>query len=225
MKRMLIVMLVAFVLLLYGCTGGLQNRQTPTQSPSNPNQTQSRAGPTSPQTNQSGGHIENASNTFTNSTYHFSVNYPIGWNVTEGPWGTFNKVYGTDVKFIGPTEGGFTHNCDLTTYSVPFNQTLEGKVKEMDSTYRAYPGLFKNYEIVSESKITVGGQQAHETILTYTMASEPEVNLPAADYKVQQVIVIRNGTVYVIDCLASPPLFDKYEPYFESIITSFRFID
>ena len=43
--------------------------------------------------------------------------------------------------------------------------------------------------------------------------------------RVATLLLVEDGTAYVIDCVAGPSVWDEYEPIFDTIMNSFRVLE
>jgi hypothetical protein len=143
---------------------------------------------------------------YTNATYNIAITYPPTWQVSEG-------LLGSTVTFMGPKDGNFTPNCNVGEENVQSNTTLSEYVNDAKTTLSS---TLSNYTLLSEGDRTINGENGHQLISSYSMVGKTN--------EVQSIIILKNGIAHVITCTSSKELFGKYEPVFESVITSFRFI-
>jgi hypothetical protein len=233
MDRKLVILLLAFALLLYGCAGG-QAKQCPSScDDDNPcttdfcdASTNFECGHTSLSGEQtgcsgsaglcktklcsSGSCITNEiKNCYANDRYNFSVIYPDDWQV-EG------DAFGTTVAFSTPVGDNLTADCNVIGIgAAKDNLTDQDFIEYENKTDAFYGRIFTNYSFVSGGKRTVNGVQGYEMVWTYSME--------AYNFKTQQVTLFKNRTAHKISCTAVQDLFDNYKPKFDSIITSFKF--
>ncbi len=141
---------------------------------------------------------------YTNAKYKLTITYPPTWQVSEG-------VLGTTVMFVGPKDANSTPNCNVVEEAIPPTATLAEYVNDSKT---ALSNTFPDYMLLSERDRLIGPEPAHELVSTYSMLGEHN--------EVQRVIILKNGIAHVISCTSPAELFDKYEPTFEGIITSFK---
>lgn len=169
MKRMLIVMLIAFASLLYGCT-----------------ETQ---------------------NNYVNRDYNFSVIYPKDWRISSESR--------RQVIFLSPKEAVLVPECQVMVTELPANWGASEYVNDMEKYLK---DAVKTYGHVSKTNITINGTQAYEWNYTFT-------NVNWVVLKFHNVVIVKNGIAYHIECMTTQDLFEDYSPQFESFITSFKFTD
>jgi hypothetical protein len=138
--------------------------------------------------------------TYSNSDFHFSINYPALWTKEET-----NLHPNQIVQFYttGPPLAGFT----ISTFQVPQNYTLADYVNE--------PNGGSIQVIDTKPKITLpSGLDAYQT--TYYDNSKTH-NIKDLD-----TAFIRNGTVYLLEYRTEPGGFDTNLPIAKQMINSFQ---
>ncbi len=146
--------------------------------------------------------------TKTLSQNNVSFNYPGTWTVAE------SKANDTIASVADPKSVNAQTGFAQTVVTVQM-KNLTGT---FDSMYADnYNSLFNNssYQRVSESNVTINGNQVLENV--YTVESEDGVT------KKQRAVWIQDGKkVYVILCSALSTQFDNEKQNFDLIINSFK---
>ena len=91
--------------------------------------------------------------------------------------------------------------------------TLSLLFDDWEAVVEELPG----YTQVSEERVTVGGVSAMKNVFDYSYEGYWG--------RVATLLLVKDGTAYVIDCVAGPSVWDKYEPIFDTIMNSFKVLD
>jgi len=141
---------------------------------------------------------------YNNNVYGFSMTPPSGWTVNVG-------VSGTVVMFVGPVVPETGGNVNI---NVVVGNTTETLSQASDSIRANYPIDFTNFSIVSENSRNIGGLISYEIVYTFTQQG--------FDFKEKQVLLIENGTDFIISCTATPSNYDAYLTTFDQSIQTFQ---
>jgi|GEM_PF-4186610 hypothetical protein len=143
-------------------------------------------------------------NTYRNRQYNLTIEYPIGWTVEEG-------FFGTLVSFISPLRDArdqLTENVNVLI------QDQGGEMVDLAlATNIALEELQKlpNFILVTSEPTTVGGRRAHAVV--YTSESDGSTSL-----KFKQVWTMQNDGLYVFSFAAEPSQYDEYVQIFERML-------
>ena len=150
------------------------------------------------------------SQTYTNSEYGFSVDYPADWDVREG-------VVGLVVAFDGPTvlEGIYDVNINVNAERIDEEMTLRDYVVASD--LRAISTI-PNYKKVKEYAAEINGLEG--TVLEATLAIK--CNGKKVDLKNKYAIVIKDNVAYTITYDTPAESHDEYADCFDLVINSFK---
>jgi len=137
----------------------------------------------------------------------FGFNPPDGWTKDE------NDLYGI-VRFYGPVVDDFNVNLGLSEPgTIGTGETFESLIQEVEKNF---PSVFTDFSMISSVSTTVNGIQAHEIIYTYTQGIYSLQN--------KQVLINKNGVVYIITYAASQSAFDDYELIVEQSVNTFTVV-
>ena len=150
------------------------------------------------------------SQTYTNSEYGFSVNYPADWDAREG-------IVGLVVAFDGPTvlEGIYDVNINVNAERIDEKMTLGDYVVASD--LKAID-VIPNYKKVKEYTAKINGLEA--TVLEATLAVK--CNGKKVDLKNKYAIVIKDKVAYTITYDTPAESHDEYVDCFDLVINSFK---
>lgn len=143
--------------------------------------------------------------------HKISIQTPAKWQLKE------NTQQGIQATFFAPKEGDddeFIENINLhvSDLSAKPNVTLEEIVKIWnDQSKSEYPD---SYEIVSQSKTTLGGIKAIKLIAKATDGSLP--------FKNMAVFALKDSISYIINYSAEGKSFDKFLPDVEKLLRSVK---
>jgi len=152
-----------------------------------------------------------ATQTYSNSQYGFSLEYPEDW-------GTVEDFPGFAVVFTGPylQEYEFTVNISLEIGQFPGGVTMADLLQTVEWTTESKA---EDYAKVGEYDTIIGGQSAKVFTVTATM----EFNGRAVQLKDIGAIVIKDNVGYIITYDVPAKVHEEYKDCFELVIDSFRF--
>ena len=157
--------------------------------------------------------MASAAETYTNSEYGFSVEYPEGWGMEEG-------LMGSVVMFAGPSvlDSAYLVNINLLVEQLP--ESPKTTLEEYCSLTELYlkEGL-ADYAKIEESSIEISGLPAIVRTVTLSVEYEGE-KLVLED---SQAYVIRDNAAYIITYDVPSEFHDEYADCFELVINSLRF--
>jgi hypothetical protein len=186
MKRILLLILVIGILLLSACTAPTP---TPTFEPLLKPDIESQ--------------------TYTNSVYGFSVEYPKGWDILE-------DYMGTVVLFAGPMvlKGSYYVNVAVRVVQLPQDMTLKDIVKSGELTDKR---SVENYKKLEEQNTIVGGLPANVQTSIGTMKVEGEDLL----LKDSVVRLVKDKVCYIITYDVPDEFHYLYAECFLLVISTF----
>lgn len=236
MNNKLIIFLLVFALIFYGCTVGQggQVKQCPASCDDNNSCTNDYCDASTNfecvHANLSGDQVgcsgstgfcktktcsagscgtSSIKNCYANEKYKFSLIYPEGWEAK----GDNMTVSIKSSEETGPI-------CSILSIEIPGLQSSNLSFQDFINSSRQQL-LINNHTLVSENKRSIGGIEGYELVEVYNFDAF-NVTYPI---KFQHVIFIKNNTSYQILCGSIEDKFGEYKPNFESIITSFKFND
>lgn len=140
--------------------------------------------------------------TYTNEDNNYSIDYPKGWDLTEG----------SIVIFLGPIKDGVNVNVNVVVEKIPSSIDLEDYAAAGEQQLET---TFTNYQKETEYNSVINNE--HCVIRVYTWTYQDQ------DLKQKQAYFVKNKKAYIITCTSSPNTFDEEnENYFESMIQSFK---
>jgi hypothetical protein len=131
--------------------------------------------------------------------YYFSVTYPDGWTVQERN--------SKSVSFLGPAEVDSHPTCGISVGQPNVGESFSTYINSIKIATQIDPQL----TVISERNRTINGLQAYEFFFATN----------EGNHTIQTVYLLQIYP-YTIFCDAPQTIFSKYEPQFESIITSFK---
>ena len=147
--------------------------------------------------------------TYHNTEYSFSCDYPEGWSVEEG--------VGVTVMFAGPTEGEYDYmvNVNINAAELPIRWGLDEFVNLADVQFRQ---LFPSYTVVQEYETTIGGFPA--IVQVYTIDA-----IDTGGYPLQNASAtfMKDKTAHVITLDVTEDLYEKYRNEYILVTETFKF--
>ncbi len=149
--------------------------------------------------------------TYSNSEYGFSLEYPEDWDIVE-------DVAGYVVVFTGPSlqEYIFTVNINLKVEQFLEEVTIKDFLQMVEL---ANESKTKDYTKVSEYDTIISGQSAKVVTLTAIMRFDEE----AFKSKAVSAIFIKDNVGYIITYDVPVQMHEEYKDCFELVIDSFEF--
>ena len=147
-----------------------------------------------------------AGQTYTNSEYGFSCDFPEGWTAEEG--------VGQAVLFAGSTEGeyGYMVNISIGVEELPVRWELDEYVRMSEVQAKsAYP----DWTVVQQYESTVGGVPSIVQVVTVEAMGYP--------LKDAFAFFMKGTTAYVIGLDITEDLYEQYRDEFALVITTFKF--
>jgi len=201
MRRLNVALVLLSVVLLVigavGCGGGEKTTTTPT--------------PAAAETFK----------TYTDTTNGFSISYPDNWD--QIPSELLKATLG-DMGVVGFWPPAFQPD----NYPPSFHIILEelpftmGVDTYWDSAKRYLPNLFGNYTALSTESTTINGVPAIVHVFTFTDSGNEGESWQC---KFIKVALVKNLGAWVITGESTVPYFDDYQPTYDAVIKSFRFLD
>ena len=149
--------------------------------------------------------------TYSNSEYGFSMEYPADWDIME-------DYRGYVVAFMGPyiPEYEYTVNINLEIVQLPAEMTLEyfQQVIELANESKT-----RNYNKISEYDTIIGAQLAK----VFTITAEMDFDIESVALKDIGAIFIKDYFGYLITYDVPSKMHEDYRNCFELIIDSFKF--
>jgi PsbP len=175
------------------------------------------AGCTSSTNSSSGGSSQPAASTvpaasavysnYTNATAGVRLQYPLGWNITEGN--------GTGSATIFYPPGGGRAYVGLIYNNMPSNKpTLDEYKNDLVVSFTTN-GKDMNYTLVSTENTTLGGMPAYNLTFTYTIPS----NGPAM--KLVMMVTMKDYKGYLLYYGDTSGSFPDYQNEFSNMANSF----
>lgn len=144
--------------------------------------------------------------TYTNSEYGFSCDFPKDWDIEEG--------VGVTVMFAGPVGGEYDYmvNINVIAAELPIRPKLDEFVR-MDNlqTKQVYP----DFIVLQEYETTVGGLPAIVQVISIEAMGYP--------FKDAIAYIIKDKTAYAITLDVTEDLYEQYRDEFALVITTFKF--
>ena len=144
--------------------------------------------------------------TYTNSEYGFSCDFPKDWGVEEGIAST--------VMFVGPVTGEYDYmvNISIIVEELPLKWELDELVRMSDlQTKQQFP----DYVVVQQYETTIGGESAIVQVFTIEVMGMP--------FKDAVATFLKGKTVYMITLDVTEDLYEQYRDEFALVITTFKF--
>lgn len=150
------------------------------------------------------------SQTYTNSEFGFSVDYPADWGVRE-------DLVGLVVVFGGPSvlEGIYDVNINVNAERLDHEITLKDYVTASDLRARK---TIPNYNKVQEYAATIDGLPAIVFVATFAL----KCNEKKVDLKNKYAIFIKDKVAYTITYDTPAECHDEYADCFDLVINSFK---
>ncbi len=144
--------------------------------------------------------------TYHNSEYGFSCDFPKDWNVEEG--------VGVTVMFAGPVEEEYDYmvNISIDVAELPIRWELDELVRMSDLQSKQ---LFPSYIVVQEYETTIGGVPAIVQVFTMEVTGIPLKGAAAT--------FLKGKTAYIIALGVTEDLYEQYRDEFALVITTFKF--
>lgn len=140
---------------------------------------------------------------YVDSKNQFSINPPAGWTVDS------SGAYSTAVILYGPTDSNFRINMNVVVQatSLSLSAYVAGSKSQLSTG-------FTNYQLVSETPMTIGGVAADELVNTFTQGS----------YSIEdkQDYLVQNGNAYVITSTALQSNYNTYQASFNESVQTFQ---
>ena len=147
--------------------------------------------------------------TYQNTKYGFSCDYPEGWEVDEG--------IDYAVLFAGPLEGKYDYmsNINIVVTEFPMAQALEDIVSLSDLVTKSQ---FPSYTVVQQYETTLGGVPA--IVQVYTIDAADMMGYPI---KNASAIFVKGKTVYMIILDVTEDSYEKNRNEFVLVTETFKF--
>lgn len=144
--------------------------------------------------------------TYHNSEYGFSCDFPDGWSAEEG--------VGVTVMFVGPTEGEYDYmvNISIMIEELPLRWELDEYVRMSELQAK---NVYPDWTVVQQYESTVGGAPAIVQVVTVEAIGYP--------LKDAMAIFMKGKTAYVITLDVTEDLYEKYRAEFILVTETFRF--
>jgi hypothetical protein len=144
--------------------------------------------------------------TYHNSEYGFSCDFPEGWTAEEG--------VGQAVMFVGPTEGEYDYlvNVSIGVEELPIKWELDEYVRMSEVQLK---NLYPSYTVVQQYETTVSGVPAVVQVFTVEALGYP--------LKDAMAIYLKDKTAYVINLDVTEDLYEEYRDEFILVIETFKF--
>lgn len=148
--------------------------------------------------------------TYTNSEYGFSCDFPKDWDVEEG-------IGGLTVMFAGPVEGEYDYlvNINVIVDELLIRMELDEYIGLSDLQIRRQ---FPSYTVVQQYETTVGGVTAIVQVITIDA-------IDSGGYPIKDAVatIIKGKTIYQITLDVTEDLYEKYRDEFALVISTFKF--
>ncbi|MBR6793575.1 MAG: hypothetical protein IKM48_04370 [Clostridia bacterium] len=152
---------------------------------------------------------------FRSTPLGFSMEYPSFWSKSS------DNAGGVAV-FLTPTEGysdDYNESVSVQRFELDmegedaYNNYVKGYVGKLEST-------LKNYKLISEEDITLGGQPAYKIVYESIDATENAKN----EMRFMQIFAQQEKDVYVITYMAEFSGYSYFLTNVEEMISTFKFI-
>lgn len=144
-------------------------------------------------------------NTYDDSEYGFRFSYPENWN--EAPF-----AMGARVLVIGEMESGIAPNVNVVV--TPKDDSIFSASKE--DFKKTYSMMFQNFKIMDFGTHRFDEKKAIYVHYQGTMGQSNRV-------EGRQFLFCHEDHNFVVTLTYSPGSFSKYQPIFDSILSSFQF--
>lgn len=150
---------------------------------------------------------------FRSTPLGFSIEYPEFWTKSA------KNSEGIAV-FMTPAEGysdEYNENLSVQCFNLDmegetaYNDYVKGYVANLEST-------LKNYKLVSENDVTLGGQPA------YRIVYESTTDDSKSEMRFMQIFCEQGDKVYVLSYIADFSSYSYFLTYVEKMISTFQFI-
>jgi len=150
-----------------------------------------------------------AGQTYQNTKYGFSCDYPEGWGIDEGIDYT--------VLFAGPMEGKYDYmsNISIVVQELPMAQSLEDIVSMVELAAKS---LYPSYTVVQQYETTIGGVPA--IVQVCTIDAVDAMGYPLKD---ALAVFIKGKTVVSITLDATEDVYEKNRDEFILVTETFKF--
>lgn len=144
--------------------------------------------------------------TYINSEYGFSCDFPKDWSVEEG--------IVSAVLFAGPVEGEYDYlvNINVGVEELPIRWELDEYVRMSALPMKQ---LYPDFTVLQEYETTIGGLPAIVQVFTFEAMGYPLKDAVA--------YIINDKTAYAIVLDVTEDLYEKYRDEFALVITTFEF--
>jgi len=153
--------------------------------------------------------------TYNNSGYKVSFKYPVAWEKQDK--NTENKGLATLTALLSPLDTAKPDEFSSLTLSIDKNSyvagmTLDQYVDQNLTSLQANPAYVT---LDDYTNATLGGEPAKKIVYRWRNGDQ--------EFKIMQVIALRNSMAYVANYTGLPNLYTQYLPDVQNIISTFKF--
>ncbi len=150
---------------------------------------------------------------FRSTPLGFSVEYPDFWSKSA-------KLSEGIVAFATPSEGysdEYNESLSIQRFTLDmegdtaYSDYVRGYVNNLEST-------LKNYNLVSENDVKLGGEDAYQIVYESTNDDE------SSQMRFMQIFAEHGGKVYVVTYIAEFKSYSYFLTYVEQILSTFQFL-
>lgn len=146
---------------------------------------------------------------YSDTAENFAIEIPTDWQIRS-------QYLGTAVMALSPQTDPadtFPENVNVVTEALQLDMSVQ---EYYDANLVSMKGMLTDLSVSEALPLSLAGTQAIQMTATHTMKG--------FHAKVLGIFLTHNKKGYVITCTATPQTFDQYKAAFQTIISTFKFL-